>query len=161
MTMGDDTADTSATRAAAEAGLPFDVVVFGRVSSLEEAAAKQGLEPAQVLKTLVVRRAEGDHLLVLVPGDRKIAWPKLRDYLGVSRLSLPDADEAFEVTGYVRGTITPFGGKRDLPVIVDEAVTGHAVVTVGGGQHGVSLHYKPSDLVAATDATVVDVTDPR
>lgn len=151
--------DTPAIRAVADRGVAHEVVQFGRVASLEEAAEVQGLRPDQVLKSLVVRRGEGDYLLVLVPGGSKIAWPKLRAQLGVNRISLPDADEAFEVTGYVRGTITPFGVKRDLPVLVDEAVMGQSVVTVGGGQHGVSIHLTPTDLVAATAATVADVTE--
>jgi Cys-tRNA(Pro) deacylase len=151
--------DTAATRAVASAGVTHRVVQFGRVGSLEEAAQVQGLRPDQVLKSLVVRRGEDDYLLVLVPGGSKIAWPRLRAELGVNRISLPDADEAFEVTGYVRGTITPFGAKRDLPVIVDAAVMGQSIVTVGGGQHGVSIHLAPDDLVAATHATVADVTE--
>ena len=42
-----------------------------------------------MVKTIVVRRGEGDYLFVLVPGDRVISWPKLRALLGVSRLSMP------------------------------------------------------------------------
>ena len=48
-------------------------------------------------------------MFVLVPGDRVIAWPKLRALLGVTRLSMPDADAAKAATGYERGTITPDG----------------------------------------------------
>ena len=81
----------------------------GPVGSLEEAAAARGVEPRQIVKTMVVRVAEGDHRFVLVPGDREIAWPKLRALLGVNRLSMPSADAAYDVTGYVRGTITPLG----------------------------------------------------
>jgi Aminoacyl-tRNA editing domain len=47
---------------------------------------------ADVVKTLVVRCGEDDFLFVLVPGDRVVSWPKLRALLGVSRLSLPDAE---------------------------------------------------------------------
>jgi len=157
--MDDIDPDTPATRAVAGTGVAHQVVQFGHVGSLEEAAQVQGLRPDQVLKSLVIRRGEDDYLLVLVPGGSKIAWPKLRAELGVNRISLPDADEAFEVTGYVRGTITPFGAKRDLAVIVDAAVMAHHVVTVGGGRHGVSIHLAPADLAAATDATVADVTE--
>ena len=67
------------------------------------------MEPRDIVKTLVVRRGEGDFLFVLVPGDREISWPKLRAHLGVKRISMPDATVAREVTGYERGTITPFG----------------------------------------------------
>jgi Cys-tRNA(Pro) deacylase len=157
--MDDTDPDTPATRAVAGAGVSHRVVQFGHVGSLEEAARAQGLRPEQVLKSLVVRRGEDDYLLVLVPGGSKIAWPKLRAELGVNRVSLPDADEAFEVTGYVRGTITPFGAKRDLPIVIDAAVMAQQVVTVGGGQQGVSIHLAPADLIAATDATIADVTE--
>jgi Cys-tRNA(Pro)/Cys-tRNA(Cys) deacylase len=156
----DDVADTAATRSVAERGIVHEVVEFGRVSSLEEAAERVGIPPSRFLKTLVVRRAEGDHLLVLVPGDRSIDWPKLRAHLGVSRLSLPDADEAREVTGYERGTITPFGARDGLPVVADATVATEEQVAVGGGAHGVELVLAGTDLIAATGAEVADVTTP-
>lgn len=145
--------------AAADAlGLTYQVTRHGPVRSLEEAAAARGLTPHQVVKTMVVRVAEGDHRFVLVPGDREIAWPKLRALLGVSRLSMPSADAAYEVTGFVRGTITPLGSRTPLPVIADASVTG--TVSVGGGAPGVALTVDAAELVRALDATVADVTGP-
>ena len=145
--------------AAAEAlGLRFTVTRHGPVRSLQEAAAARGVEPRQVVKTMVVRVSDGDHRFVLVPGDREIAWPKLRAMLGVNRVSMPSADAAREVTGYVRGTITPLGSTTPLPVIVDAAVEG--TVSLGGGAHGVALTVDATQLVAALDATVADVTEP-
>jgi prolyl-tRNA editing enzyme YbaK/EbsC (Cys-tRNA(Pro) deacylase) len=73
-------------------------------------------------------------------------------------MSLPDADEAQRVTGYVRYTITPFGSTRPWPVIADAAVLEHPVVAIGGGARGVSLHLDPADLIAALDASLVDVS---
>ncbi|MFC4785064.1 aminoacyl-tRNA deacylase [Nocardioides sp. MAHUQ-72] len=154
-----ETDNSDRALAAAEAlGLDFTVTRHGPVRSLEEAAAARGVSPRQVIKTMVVRVAEGDHRFVLVPGDREIAWPKLRALLGVNRLSMPSADAAYDVTGYVRGTITPLGSTTPLPVIADEAVTG--TVSLGGGAHGVALTVDAAELVAALDATVADVTDP-
>src|SRR5690606_33602193 len=72
-------------------GLRFRLVRHGPVSSLAEAAAARKVSPSQVVKTLVVRRGEDDYLFVLVPGDRAISWPKLRELLDVSRMSMPDA----------------------------------------------------------------------
>jgi Cys-tRNA(Pro)/Cys-tRNA(Cys) deacylase len=90
-------------------GVTYRVIRHGPVSSLAEAARARGVEPADVVKTLVVRRAEDDFRFVLMPGDRAISWPKLRSVLGVSRLSMPQAEVARRATGYERGTITPFG----------------------------------------------------
>ena len=152
--------EDGAQRAAAAAdalGLPYDVTRHGPVSSLAEAAVARGLEPRQIVKTMVVRVAEGDHRFVLVPGDREIAWPKLRALLGVNRISMPSADEAWAVTGYRRGTITPLGSATALPVIADERVTG--TISIGGGDHGVAFTVDSVALLGVLDAVVADVTD--
>jgi Cys-tRNA(Pro) deacylase len=133
------------------------VVRHGPVRSLEEAAAARGVTPTQVIKTLVVRRGDDDYLFVLVPGDRTISWPKLRRHLGVNRISMPDADEAFAVTGYVRGTITPLGAIRTWPVIADSTLSGE--VSLGGGAHGVSIAVDANELIDVLEAEIADVTE--
>ena len=149
---------TRATDAADQLGLTYEVTRHGRVNSLEEAAAARGIEPARLIKTIVVRLSDDDYRFVLVPGDREIAWPKLRSLLGVNRLSMPSAATAHEVTGYVRGTITPLGSTTSWPVVADAAVTGK--VSLGAGAHGVALTVDATELVAALEATVADVTEP-
>ena len=155
---GDSTAETPAIRALREAAVDHRVVVTEPARSAEESAQYQGIDLNQLLRTIVVRRGEGDYLFVLVPGGRRFDWPKLRAHLGVSRLSLPDADEAREVTGYERGTITPFGASRAWPVIADSSIVGLDRVALGGGRRGVNVHLAPRDLIAATSAEVDDVT---
>lgn len=150
------TPDTSATRAAIAAGIRHRVVEFGAVASLEEAARRRGVPVHKVLKSLVVRVGADRYVMVLVPGDRVIDWPKLRTEVGKSRMTLAPAEEALEVTGYPRGAITPFGSKRPLPVICDESVSGE--VSVGGGTRGVAIYLEAADLVAATSARVANVT---
>jgi Cys-tRNA(Pro) deacylase len=147
-----------ALEAATALGLEHEVTRHGPVGSLAEAAAARGLEPRQIVKTMVIRVAEGDHRFVLVPGDREIAWPKLRALLGVNRLSMPSADAAHEVTGYVRGTITPLGSRTALPVIADASIEGR--ISLGGGAHGVAVTVDAAALLDALDAVVADVTEP-
>jgi len=154
-------ADVSEARALDDprlSSIPHEVVRHGPARSLEEAATARGLQPSQVIKTMVVRRAADDYLFVLVPGDRVISWPKLRGHLGVNRLSMPDAEEARSVTGYERGTITPLGSAQDRPILADSHLS--EIVSLGGGAHGVSVTLSSTDLVGALDAEVVDVTDP-
>ena len=153
------TGEERALAAVARSRIAYDIVRHGPVRSLEEAAAVRGMAPRQLLKTLVVRRAEDDYLFVLVPGDREISWPKLRAHLGVNRISMPDAATARDVTGYERGTITPFGSARPLPVVADATVT-RRTVSIGAGGHGVAVVVGADALVAALDAVVADVTDP-
>ena len=149
---------TAALDAVAAAEVPHRVVTTEPAGSAEESASLQGIPLGALLRTIVVRRGEDDYLFVLVPAGRRFDWPKVRAHLGVSRLSLPDADEAQAVPGYVRYTITPFGSTRRWPVIVDASVMDEPVVAIGGGARGVNLHLAPADLVAALGAEVVDVT---
>jgi Cys-tRNA(Pro)/Cys-tRNA(Cys) deacylase len=143
-------------------GLDYRVITHDTpVHSLEEAAAARGVEVVDVIKTLVVRRGEGDYLFVLVPGGRQISWPKLRALLGISRMSMPPADEAFAATGMKRGTITPVGSSTAWPVIADVAIASRGEVTLGSGAHDVAIAVSAPALLEATGATVADVTEPE
>ena len=117
------------------------------------------MAPKQVVKTLVVRRGEDDYLFILVRGDRQISWPKLRALLGVTRLSMPNAETARDATGYERGTITPFGALRAWPVIADARV--QRTISIGAGAHGVSALAAAADVIETLSATVADVTAPQ
>lgn len=150
-----DVLQTPAIDAIATLGIPYRIVRIGHVASAEGAAAAAGIPLGALLRTIVVRRGEGDHLLVVAPASRQFDWAKLRAHLGVHRVSLPDAEAARAVTGYERGTITPFGTTTPLPVVVDAAVLEEPLVSIGGGAHGVQLQLAPTDLVRVTGAAVV------
>ena len=155
---GPDGPTTPALDALAAAGTPHRVVRTQPARSAEESASFQGIELGQLLRTIVVRRGEDDYVFLLVPAGRRFDWPKLRGLLGVKRMTLPDADEAMAATGYPRGAITPFGSTRAWPVIADASIPALPRVAIGGGAHGVNVHLAPSDLIAATGATVADIS---
>ncbi len=142
------------------AGLEYKVLRYGAVRNAQEAADARGVELADVVKTIVVRRGDGDYVFVLTPGDRAISWPKLRSLLGVNRLSLPDAQIAYAATGYERGTITPFGSSTAWPVVADSRIAGRTI-TLGSGEHGVALLLDADAVLRMLEATIADVTDPQ
>lgn len=137
--------------------IKFEIVRHGRVASLEEAAALRGLPVSKIIKTMVVRRSKDRYVFVLVPGSRVIDWPKLRDFLGVKRISMADADDAHRRTGYARGTITPFGSTHPWPVVTDKRLA-KGKISIGGGAPGVSITTSGADLVKILKAKVADVT---
>jgi prolyl-tRNA editing enzyme YbaK/EbsC (Cys-tRNA(Pro) deacylase) len=153
-------ASNPARGALVAAGVDHQVVRHGRVTSLAEAAAARGVAPVDLVKTMVVRVASDDHRFVLVPGDRVIAWPRLRSALAVTRMTMADQDVARRLTGYERGTITPFGSRTALPVIADERIRGRTI-SMGMGEHGAGVTVAADYVVAALDAVLTDVTDPE
>ncbi len=155
----DQPGEARAAAALEGSGIEYRITRHGRVDSLEEAAVARGVTPADIIKTLVVRRAKGEYLFVLVPGDREISWPKLRAHLGVNRISMPDAAKAREATGYERGTITPFGSTKAWPVIMDATAAGRTI-SIGAGAPGVAAAAYADDVARALGAEVADVTEP-
>lgn len=145
---------------AAARGLEVEIIERPAARSLEEAAQLLGIAPADIVKSLVVKRSDDTYVFALVPGGRKISWPKLRALLGVNKLQLPDASLALAATGYERGTITPLGSTIAWPVVADATIAGRRV-SMGAGEHGRSLFVDADRLIAAFDATVADISDPE
>jgi len=143
---------------ASSRGIAVEIVERPAAESLEAAAALLGLDPSRIVKTLVVKRHDGTFLFALVPGDRQISWGKLRTIVGVNKLRLPEASVAFDVTGYERGTITPFGSSTAWPVFADERIAGTRVA-LGAGEPGYSAFVNADDLIAGFAATVADISD--
>lgn len=144
---------------AAARGLTVEFIERMRASSLEEAAEILGITPADIVKSLVVKRSDGTFIFALIPGDRQIAWPKLRALVGVNKLQLPSPELALEATGYERGTITPLGSTTAWPVYADAGMVGRRV-SMGAGEHGYSLFVQADELIAALDAVVADISEP-
>lgn len=144
---------------AAARGLQVEFIERMRARSLEEAASLLGITPADIVKSLVVKRSDGTFLFALIPGDRQIAWPKLRALVGVNKLQLPSPEAALEATGYERGTITPLGSTTAWPVYADAGIVGRRV-SMGAGEHGYSLFVQADELIAALGAVVADISEP-
>ena len=144
--------------AAAERGLDIEIRQRPAARSLHEAAALLGLDPSGIVKTLVVKRSDDTFLFALIPGGRKISWPKLRALVGVNRLKLPDPEVALAATGYERGTIVPIGSTTAWPVFADETIRGQRIA-MGAGAHGYSLFVDAGTLIDAYDATVADISE--
>jgi Cys-tRNA(Pro)/Cys-tRNA(Cys) deacylase len=144
---------------AAARGIEIEFVERTNARSLEEAAEILGITPGDIVKSLVVKRHDGTFLFAEVPGDRQISWAKLRAVVGVNKLQLPEASLALAATGYERGTITPLGSTNAWPVYIDATLAGRRV-SMGAGEHGLSVFVEADALIAGLGATVADISDP-
>jgi len=128
-------------------GIPYTLFVHpGPIESLEEAARERGQQPEQVVRSIVFRLGAGDFVMALTAGRDQIAWPLLRKYLGVSRLTLATHDELLEQTGYEPGTVAPFGLPHLMRVLVDERVLAQEAVSLGSGVRGTAVMMRTEDL---------------
>ena len=142
------------------AGIAFSVHEYERGDDLHdfglEAAAKLGLDPDQVFKTLLVT-VDGDQAVAIVPVSTKLALKAVGRALAAKRVEMCDPAVAERITGYVRGGISPFGQKKRLPTVVDEMATVFDVIYVSGGKRGLDIGVAPADLIDHLDAVVADI----
>jgi Cys-tRNA(Pro)/Cys-tRNA(Cys) deacylase len=111
-----------------------------------EAAEKLGLPPEQVFKTLVVAVDDG-FALAVIPVAARLDTKALG-----KRARLADPADAERVTGYVKGGTSVLGGRRRLPVLLDESALGRPTIVLNAGRRGLQMEVAPDDLVRLTGA---------
>jgi Cys-tRNA(Pro)/Cys-tRNA(Cys) deacylase len=115
-------------------------------------AAKIGLEAAQTFKTLVARGDRTGVLLACIPGDAELDLKALAQVSGNKRVELVPLKEVFDLTGYIRGGVSPLGAKKTYPVFLDEMAEVFEVISISPGQRGLQMLLRPADLQLATQA---------
>ena len=105
----------------------------GEVHSLEQAARERKQRPEQVVRSIVFRLNESEYVMVLVAGPQQISWPLLREYLGVSRMTMATPDEVIQHTRYPTGAVSPFGLPEPMRILVDESVFRTDEISIGSG----------------------------
>jgi Cys-tRNA(Pro)/Cys-tRNA(Cys) deacylase len=118
-----------------------------------EAAEKLRLPPERVFKTLVVAVEDGRHVLAVVPVAARLDTKALG-----KRARLADPAEAERVTGYVKGGTSVLGGRRRLPVLLDESALEHETVVVNAGRRGLQMELAPAVLLELTGGRVQRLT---
>ncbi|HET6230806.1 MAG TPA: YbaK/EbsC family protein [Longimicrobiaceae bacterium] len=119
-----------------------------------------GFRERQMVKTLVFEAAGGERVLVMVGGDQNAVSGFLKKAIGSKDIRMASLDAVKETTGYVVGSVPPFGWQPPgFRTFVDAALMDEEVLGVGTGQWGHEILISPSDLVRASGARVVNLTD--
>ena len=155
------TAGTPAILAAERAGITFQVLEYPHDPNAEsyglEAAEALGLDPATVFKTLIAN-VDGARLVVaIVPVTARLNLKSLAAAAGGKRAEMADGAAAERATGYVLGGISPLGGRRPLPTVIDSSALDHPRIHVSAGRRGLELALAPADLRRLTDATAAPI----
>ncbi|NTW02159.1 MAG: deacylase [Oscillochloris sp.] len=119
-----------------------------------------GFHERQMVKTLVFQADTGELVLVMVGGDQSVVSGHLKKLVGSRNVAMASPEAVLALTGYVIGSIPPFGwqppGFRSL---LDASLLGEPLLGVGTGQWGEEILIAPADLARAANAIVVNLTD--
>ena len=128
--------------------------------TVSDAAQALQVTPEQIIKSLLFL-VKGEPVLVINNGLAKVDQRKVAGYLGVGRkqVRFASAGQALEITGYVVGSMPPFGHRQKLTTLVDPAVTAYPVIFGGGGDIDAMLRLTPGELLRVTRAELLPVSE--
>ena len=151
---------TPATRALTDAGVVFTVHNYDYDPDAEsiglQAAAALAEDPARVLKTLMAL-VDGKPVCVIVPSDQEVSMKKLAASVSGKSAQMMKPPEAERVTGYKVGGISPFGQRKQVRTVIEQSALAHELVYLNGGQRGLQVRMKPTDVRDIVKAVVADV----
>jgi Cys-tRNA(Pro)/Cys-tRNA(Cys) deacylase len=124
-------------------------------------AAKIGMPPEQVFKTLVARGDRNGVVMAVIPGDQELNLKALATAAGERKIQLVPVKELQALTGYIRGGVTALGAKRDFPVFVDETIELFDVVSISAGVRGTQILIAPADYLRATKGVIAALGQPK
>jgi len=142
--------------------IPYSIASFPTSTSkgASSVAIALGLREHQTIKTLIFETDKDERVLVMVGGDQNVISGHLKKVLGSRNIQLASPDKVFQITGYQIGSIPPFswqpGGFRSF---LDTDMMNETILAVGAGVWGNEILISPGNLVTASQATVVNLTN--
>ncbi len=116
--------------------------------------AALGLSFADCVPTLIMR-ADDDFIAVVIRGDTRADFKKIKKTFGIKNLRMATPDEFTERTGLPVGTARVYN--PGIRTIVDDLVFEKEYLTGGSGRFDCSIRVRTSDLRGIPDCTVADI----
>ena len=123
----------------------------------ETVAAKIGMPPEQVFKTLLARGDRNGLCFAVIPANTELDLKALAATAGDRKTELVPVKELQALTGYIRGGVTVLGAKKAFPVYADETIQLWDWISVSAGVRGTQVILHPEDYLRATEAVPADI----
>lgn len=155
---------TNAARLLDQMGIHYELLEY-KVDpddlAAETVAAKIGLPPERVFKTLVARGDRNGLVMAAIPGDRELNLKALAAAAAERKMQLVPVKELQALTGYIRGGVTALAAKRDFPVYVDETIELFDTISISAGIRGLQILIAPADYLRATHGKIAALAEAK
>jgi Cys-tRNA(Pro)/Cys-tRNA(Cys) deacylase len=126
--------------------------------SAENIASKVGIDVKNTVKTLVLKGDKTGFLVCCLQGHQEINLKALAAASGNKKVEPVPVKDLQNLTGYIRGGVSPLGMKKDYPIFLDEGALKEDFISLSAGKRGLQIFFDPADLLKITSATLVQVT---
>ena len=145
-----------------ERNIPYEARSFP--SDTEKGAANVakvlGFPERQAVKTLIFQVDTGEHVLVMLGGDQNAISGNLKKAIGSRNIKMAAPEAVEETTGYIIGSIPAFGWQPvNFRSFLEASLLNEPILGTGAGQWGEEIMITPQNLIKASNAIVVNLTD--
>ena len=151
---------TNAARLLDQMGIRYELreyAVDPEDLAAEAVAAKIGLPPGQLFKTLVAQGDRHGICMAVIPGDTELDLKALAAASGDRKIHLVPVKELQKLTGYVRGGVTALAAKKAYPVYADGSIERFDVISISAGMRGLQILLAPVDYRKVVKTTLAAI----
>ena len=154
---------TNAIRLITAAKLPHEILTYESDGEIgenfgERSAEKMGVDKEQSFKTLVIRGERTGISVACIPSCCEVDLKKFARAAGDKKAEMIHVKELLELTGYIRGSVSPIGMKKKYPTYISDRALKFDKILVSGGMCGIAVRMTPQDIQKITNAVFVDIT---
>jgi Cys-tRNA(Pro)/Cys-tRNA(Cys) deacylase len=125
--------------------------------SAENVARKINLPLEQVFKTLVVRGDRTGVFLACIPGGIELDLKAMAQTSGNKKVEMVPVKDILQLTGYIRGGVSPIGIKKQYPIYLDESAMKFPYISISAGTRGSQIFISSSDLIKTLNIKVCKI----
>ena len=119
-----------------------------------------GFSERQAVKTLIFQVDTGERVLVMLGGDQNAISGHLKKAIGSRNIQMAAPEVVKETTGYVIGSIPAFHWQPEgFRTFLEASLVNEPILGTGAGQWGEEIMITPQNLIKASNAIVVNLTD--
>ena len=134
------------------------IVLNDSARTAQDAANSLKTEPGSIIKSLFLR-TQNSFLLCLVAGDRRCSLNKIKKILNQKDVSMGNAEQVKEITGFTIGGVSPVGHIQPLKIFIDESLSRFENIFGAAGHPNCVFKINFENLQKITNGEVRDIVE--
>ena len=123
-----------------------------------DAATALGCKVGAIVKSLLFK-TEKSFVLCLVSGDKKCSLNKLKKILNEKDVSMANADQVKEITGYTIGGVSPIGHLTKVNILIDNNLARFEDIFAAAGHPNCIFKINFEQLIKLTNGKIEELTE--
>lgn len=125
--------------------------------SADSVAAKIGLPPEQLFKTLAVQGDRNGIFLAVISANEELEFKALAHQTGDRKVEMQRLKEVQAATGYIRGGVSALACKKNYSVYIDKLAEICDVISISAGRRGLQILLTPENCIRAVKAKIAPI----